>query len=119
METLKKRRDFSFVYRRGKPFYSANMVLVSLHRKGGPVKTGFSVSKKIGCAVKRNQVRRRMKEAMRQLERENRAATLPCYMIFIAKPPIADAPYAAIVRDMERLMKKMSDSKTSSAGDRQ
>ena len=56
---------------------------------------------------------------MRQLERENRAATLPCYMIFIAKPPIADAPYAAIVRDMERLMKKMSDSKTSSAGDRQ
>ena len=43
----------------------------------------------------------------------------PFYMIFIAKPPIADAPYAAIVRDMERLMKKMADSKTSSAGDRQ
>ena len=46
--TLKKNREYGFVYRRGKSCGGHYMVLLCVFRKYGGLKAGFSVSKKVG-----------------------------------------------------------------------
>lgn len=66
---LKKRQDFRRVYQRGNSL--KNRAFVLCFRATGrrlantPPRIGFSVSKKIGKAVERNRVRRRLREACR------------------------------------------------------
>ncbi len=60
---LKRQQDFHRVYRRGE---SRAYPAFVLHRKnnGGGKRFGFSVSKKLGNAVARNRVRRRLRHAV-------------------------------------------------------
>ncbi len=101
--TLKKNREYGFVYRRGKSFGGHYMVLLAVPRKYGGLRAGFSVSKKVGNAVVRNLARRRLKESLRLF--------LPgiqkdAQIVFIARASIAGAEYGAIVREMQYLLRK-------------
>ncbi len=65
---LKRRQDFRRVYQRGNSL--KNRAFVLCFRAAGQkypnqLRIGFSVSKKIGKAVERNRVRRRLREACR------------------------------------------------------
>lgn len=60
---LRKRKDFGQVYRRGRS--QANRQLVLYHQKGRGIRIGISVSKKLGNAVCRNRIKRRLREAIR------------------------------------------------------
>ena len=62
---LKKRKEFSYIYKHGT--FSACKILSIIYCKGykKPSKIGFSVSAKIGDAVTRNKVKRKMREAVR------------------------------------------------------
>ncbi len=64
---LKKRKEFSYIYKHGT--FSVCKILSIIYCKGykKPAKIGFSVSAKIGNAVTRNNVKRKLREAMRQL----------------------------------------------------
>lgn len=64
-ESLRNNRDFRKVYDKGKSF--ANKYLVMFYKKNdlGFNRVGFSVSKKLGKAVVRNKIKRRMKESYR------------------------------------------------------
>lgn len=104
LNTLKKNREFGTVYGRGKSAVTKNIVLVYLKRKYGPVRVGFSVSKKIGCSVVRNKVRRRLKESMIRIYPEISSS---CHIIFVARKPITDAAFAQIHDDMRYLLKKV------------
>lgn len=101
--TLKKNREYSYAYRRGKSCAGHYMVLVVAPRKYGGLGAGFSVSKKVGGAVVRNKVRRRLKESLRQYLLEISANA---QIIFIARAPIAEADFSAIVREMGYLLRK-------------
>lgn len=101
--TLKKNREFSFVYSRGKSCATRLIALVYVRRKFGGVRAGFSVSKKIGCSVQRNRVRRRLKESFRALLPEIEGSV---QLIFIARVPIGAASFQEISRDMRYLLKK-------------
>ena len=63
--TLKKNSDFHRLYNRGKA--SANPFVVVYCRKNGRDlnRIGYTVSKKLGKAVTRNRIRRRMREVYR------------------------------------------------------
>ncbi len=101
--TLKKNREYSYVYRRGKSCAGHYMVLIVAPRKYGGLGAGFSVSKKVGGAVVRNKVRRRLKESLRQYLLEISANA---QIIFIARASIAEADFSAIVREMGYLLRK-------------
>lgn len=62
---LKRRQDFRRVYQRGKSTANRAFVLCWRPNRSGVPRIGFSVSKKIGKAVERNKVRRKLREACR------------------------------------------------------
>ena len=65
MERLRKRADFLMVAR-GNRIPTAAFVLQALNRgDGGPIRVGFTISRKVGSAVERNRVRRRLRQVVR------------------------------------------------------
>ena len=66
MERLRRRADF-LAAAGGRKVATAAFVLQALGRvDNGPVRVGFTVSKKVGTAVERNRVRRRLKDVVKR-----------------------------------------------------
>lgn len=59
-----KNREFSRMYAKGKAYVHPQVVLYVMKTKNKPTKVGFTATKKIGNAVKRNRARRVMKAAL-------------------------------------------------------
>jgi ribonuclease P protein component len=68
MDRLRQRADFLAVAN-GARVNSAAFVLQSRRRDdGGPVRVGFTVTKKNGTATERNRIRRRLRELVKRLD---------------------------------------------------
>lgn len=65
MERLKRRADFLAAATGTKVPAAAFVLQLRKRADEGPVRFGFTVSKKVGNAVERNRVRRRLKEIVR------------------------------------------------------
>ena len=61
--SLKRNKEFRYVYRNGKSVACRNLVLIYKKNNTGLLRVGFSVSKKIGNSVKRNLIKRRLRSA--------------------------------------------------------
>lgn len=62
---LKKNSQFNYIYRKGERQSSKNFTLYIVKSKYKNFKIGYSISKKVGKAWKRNLLRRRLKEIVR------------------------------------------------------
>ena len=70
-ESLKKTRDFSVVYQRGKSYANRTLVLYVLRCSGRDTnRVGISVSKKVGNSVVRHHLTRLVRESYRLHESE-------------------------------------------------
>ncbi len=101
---LRQRSDFRRVFRCGKSVANRQFVLYSYARKdNGPVRIGISVSKKVGNAVVRNRIRRRVKEVVRQWTEQ-----LPEQndFIIIARRPAAEMDYKQIQSSLRHVFNK-------------
>jgi len=101
---LKKDSDFRKVYKHGKSFANRYLVMYILNNKSEYSRIGISVSKKVGKAIIRNKVRRRIKEAYRLNIDENIKNGYD--IIFIARVAIKDADYFDIEKSMKHLIRK-------------
>ncbi len=87
-ERLKARKDFVNVYRKGRAWANRLLVLRALPRDLPHYRCGFVVSKRVGKAVVRNRLKRRLKEGLRAL------TVQPGWdLILLARPPAATASY--------------------------
>jgi len=100
---LKKNYEFRVVYNRGKSVANQNIVLFILKNGGAANRFGMSVSKKIGNAVVRNRVRRRLRESYRLMEPMLRQGY---DVVVIARQPIAASTYADIASGFRRLLQR-------------
>lgn len=64
---LRERSAFHRVYAEGRSWGHPLLILHTLPQPEGARRVGFSVSRKVGGAVERNRVRRRLREAVRAL----------------------------------------------------
>jgi len=101
--TLKKNREFRYVFRKGRSVATKNMVIVYVVKKTPGLKIGFSVNKKIGKSVVRNRVKRRLRAVLCALMDRIKPNTL---LVLVARPPIVDTAFAEIKNDMYILLKK-------------
>ena len=79
------------------------LTLVYAKSRNETVRVGFSVSKRIGNAVRRNRAKRRMRAAFTPL--------LPhlsggMNVIFIAKPDVVEAPFSDLRKQTETLIRR-------------
>ena len=99
---LRSNIEFKKIYKDGKNYWNRNFILYVRRNKLKETRVGFTISKKIGNAVTRNKIRRRMKEAYRlNFNSINSGYDL----IFIPKKHIVDISYDDIEDSMIHIMK--------------
>lgn len=100
---LRERERFEQVRRQGSCWTDRLIVLCALPNGLARSRFGFSVSRRVGNAVVRNRLKRRLREIVR-LQREGIA--LGWDVVFIARPPTARADYREIERAVGRLLRQ-------------
>ena len=106
---LQKNRAFQYVYRKGHSVACRDLVM--LVAPGRELKVGFSVSKKVGKAVTRNKVKRRLRECFRPHLGDVKNGLY----VIVARPSAAEAAFDTLQRDVQYLLKKQGALKTSDA----
>ena len=97
---LKKEKDFNLVFNKGKRLYSARLTVIIL--PSSALKAGFAVSKKHGCSVKRNRIKRLLRESFRSFTPKIRQNF---FFVFIPKV-CEEYTLKTFIKDMEYLFKK-------------
>lgn len=100
---VKSDKDFQRVFHQGHSVANRQLVLY-VYPVPGQVhfRVGLSVGKRIGNAVKRNQIKRYLRQSLLELEQE---INQEIDFILIARPDIADKSFAQIKQSMVHVMK--------------
>lgn len=102
--TVKENYEFRRIYRKGKSAVSPQLVIYCQRNRRGHSRLGVSVSTKLGCAVVRNRVRRRIRE----IYRLNKAKMLPGYdLIVVARVRTVETDYQKLDRTYLRLLEQL------------
>ncbi len=117
--TIQNRSDFLRAASKGKKFISGTFILQMLNRDAThPVGThhvrfGFTVTKKMGNAVTRNRIKRRLRQAARQAAM--RHTVNGCDYVIISRHKALDCPFSDLLRDMEFAFSRIPYMKDSQA----
>ena len=102
-DALKKKKEFRYTYRVGKSASHRLFTVIVAPRRSGETRVGISVSKKQGNSVRRNRIKRRMREAVTPLIPLMRGGI---NVIFVAREGVIDAPFAEIGVAMQQTLER-------------
>ena len=107
---LRKRREFVQIAQNGRKFITNGLVLQVWERPqensfDDVMRVGFTTTKKIGNAVKRNRVRRRLRVLARLILPE--FGTKGCDYVLIGRTATYDKPFEALKNDLMYALKKI------------
>jgi ribonuclease P protein component len=77
---------------------------------GHGARFGFTVTKKLGGAVKRNRMRRRLKEAVRLVQQQHAAEEFD--YVLIARSPALDRPFSELISDLVTAFQRVNRPKS-------
>ena len=100
-ERITKPRQYAEVYEKGRSYPSGLIVLRTLPNDLDHSRYGLSVSKRVGNAVTRNKLKRRLREI-------NRMESLrPGWdIVYILRPAAAEASFSSLKKSVETLLTK-------------
>src|ERR1700712_3299406 len=114
MERLRQRADF-LAAATGTKVPAAAFVLQARQRADdGPARLGFTVSKKVGNAVERNRVRRRLREVVRHASGE--AARPGHDYVLIGRRAGLGAPFDGLLEDFKSALQRLNEGRSKAAG---
>lgn len=99
---LKKKKQFAYIYKKGKRKSNKYLSLFVVESKFPCFKIGYSVSKKIGKANVRNKVKRRLKEIVR-------TSNFPknyCNYVLMAKEGIEGLTFTQLENQVKEIFSK-------------
>ena len=103
VQGLKNRKDFLRVQGKGKRFKSKHLILLSHPQTLEHPRVGITLSRRVGNAVRRNKIRRRLREIIRL--NENLFSSLYDYVIIVS-PKNTRADYRTLETELCHLLKK-------------
>jgi len=111
-QTLKRRADFLAAARSGFKFVKPSLIVQARKRApeeitAFPIRLGFTATRKLGNAVVRNRVKRRMRAAAAELAPE--WGRPGCDYVFIGREASFKGPFADLIRDMKHALKRLSE----------
>lgn len=102
-ERLRKNPEFRLVYRRGKSFSTALLVLYIFKNNKNINRVGISVSKKVGKSVIRSRVKRLISESYRL----NKSGLKQGYdLVFVARTASKEKSYSEMENSVKYLLRK-------------
>jgi ribonuclease P protein component len=102
---LRRRSEFLRVQDGGRKLHTDSfLVFVSPQKEAGPTRVGVTASRKLGGAVQRNRVKRLVREVFR---RHKMLFPGGLDVVFVAKKSAVDADYDQVVREIEKLCRRL------------
>ena len=103
--SIKKNNDFRLIYKRGKSRVTPVLAMYARKNKTASNRIGITVSTKVGKAVVRNRVRRRIREAYR---RNEMCFTSGRDIVVVARVRAASSTYHDIEKNLLSIAKDLS-----------
>ena len=108
IETIAKRADFLLAQKGGKSCATSG-VAVQLRVRGdtGPLRVGYTVSKKVGNAVTRNRAKRKLREVARQVLGSRMDVLIGMDIILIGRSSTPGRDFKLLLKDMESALPRL------------
>ena len=110
MQRLRHRADFLAAAAAVKVSTKAFIVQMRDRHDDGPARVGFTVSKKVGNAVERNRVRRRLREIVRRAAGE--AARPGHDYVLVGRRAGLSAPFRGLLEDFKSALQRLNDGRS-------
>lgn len=101
-ERLRRRGDFLRCYRRGRKRRGAHLTLYAHPNELGHPRLGITASRKVGKAVLRNRIKRRVREIYRRWSERSQLPALD--LVVHVQPTARTMPYRELVSELTGLM---------------
>ena len=110
MERLRQRKDFLAAAAGARAPVSGFVLQALDRREDGPVRVGFTVSKKVGNSPERNRVRRKLREMVRLASPAGMRRGYD--YVLIGRPAALALPFGQLIEDFGRALGRVHAGKT-------
>ena len=100
---LTKNKYFQYIYRKGTKVHSANITLLYASTKIKPLKVGITVSNKVGDAVTRNKVKRRIRAIIRNYLKN---MSDKYNYVIVVRPSVVNLSFDELKKEVRYILKK-------------